>query len=208
MNASQPAVGLGAVLRSLNGDRGYGIALLGACVLLAAIELGGEPVRNALSFDRSALAEGEWWRVLSAHFVHLDAQHALLNGLGFVLMWALFARDYSPARWATIYFAACLAVAAGLWWFDPQVAWYVGASGTLHGVMSAGTLAHLKRRDLDGWILAAFIVGKLAYEQIAGSMPFAGASNTIVDAHLYGAIGGLAAALVLKPSGQPLYSAR
>lgn len=208
MNAGQPVVGLGAVLRSLNGDRGYGIALLGLCAGLAALEAGGETVRNALSFDRSALADGEWWRVLSAHFVHLDAEHALLNGLGFVLMWALFARDYSPARWAAIYCVACLAVSAGLWWFNPEVAWYVGASGALHGVMAAGTLAHLKRRDLDGWILAAFLVGKLGYEQFAGSMPFAGASNTIVDAHLYGAVGGLAAALVLKPIGQSLYSAR
>jgi rhomboid family GlyGly-CTERM serine protease len=123
-------------------------------------------------------------------------------------MWALFARDYSPGRWATIYFVSCFAVSAGLWCFDPEVAWYVGASGALHGVMSAGTLAHLKRRDLDGWILAAFVVGKLAYEQTAGSMPFAGGANTIVDAHLYGAIGGLAAALVLKPAGVPVYSAR
>jgi membrane associated rhomboid family serine protease len=39
-------------------------------------------------------------------------------------------------------------------------------------------------------------------------MPFAGGSNTIVDAHLYGAIGGLAAALLLKPLRHSLYSAR
>lgn len=208
MNADGPPSGLGAVLRSLNGDRAYGIALLGVCAMIAAFELGGEATRNALSFDRSALTSGEWWRILSAHFVHLDAEHALLNGLGVVLVWALFARDYSPGRWATIYLTSCLAVSAGLWWFNPEVAWYVGASGALHGVMAAGTLAHVKRRDLDGWILAAFVVGKLAYEQIAGSMPFAGGANTIVDAHLYGAIGGLAAALVLKPAGQSLYSAR
>ena len=208
MNAEQQATGLGGVLRSLNGDRGYGIALLGVCVMFAAFELGGDPVRNALSFDRSALAAGEWWRILSAHFVHLDATHALLNGLGVVLMWALFARDYTPGRWATIYLAACLAVSAGLWFFNGEVAWYVGASGALHGAMSAGTVAHIRRRDLDGWILAAFVIGKLAYEQIAGSMPFAGGANTIVDAHLYGAIGGFAAALVLKPAGQSLYSGR
>jgi rhomboid family GlyGly-CTERM serine protease len=207
MNAEQPAAGLSAVLRSLNLDRGYGIALLGVCAVFAAFELGGEPARNALSFDRAALSAGEWWRALSAHFVHLDAQHALLNGFGVVLMWALFARDYSPGRWATIYFTACLTVSAGLWWLNADVAWYVGASGALHGIMSAGTLAHLKRRDLDGWILAVFVVGKLAYEQVAGSMPFAGGANTIVDAHLYGAIGGFAAALVLKPAPQPLYSA-
>ena len=92
--------------------------------------------------------------------------------------------------------------APGLWLLKPQVDWYVGASGALHGVMAAGTLAHLQAarpRRLDP---RGFIVGKLTYEQFAGSMPFAGGANTIVDAHLYGAIGGLAAALVLKPSGR------
>jgi len=79
----------------------------------------------------------------------------------------------------------------------------VGASGALHGVMTAGTLAHLRRRDLDGWILAVFIVAKLSYEQIAGSMPFAGALNTVVDAHLYGAIGGLVLALFLRSRAEP-----
>src|ERR1044071_4813538 len=98
MNAEGPPRGLAGVLKSLNCDRAYGWALLGACALLAALELGGEPVRNALSYQRTALASGEWWRLLSAHFVHLDAGHATLNGLGLVLMWALFARDYSPMR--------------------------------------------------------------------------------------------------------------
>jgi rhomboid family GlyGly-CTERM serine protease len=204
MNAEAPLRGLGGFLKSLNGDRAYGWALLAACALLALIELGGEPLRHALSYQRTAIAGGEWWRLLSAHFVHLDAGHALLNGLGLVLMWALFARDYSPLRWLAIYLTSSLAISAGLWVLNPEVDWYVGASGALHGVMAAGTLAHLRRRDLDGWILAGFIVVKLSYEQIAGSMPFAGAANTIVDAHLYGAIGGLALALFLPSRAEPL----
>ena len=198
MNAELPGKGLGAVLKSLNCDRAYGVALLGVCTLLAVPELGGEAVRNAGSFDRAAIGAGQWWRLLSAHFVHLDAEHALLNGFGLVLMWALFARDYSPWRWLAIYLFAALTISAGLWFLNPELDWYVGASGALHGVMTAGTWAHLKRRDLDGWILAAFIVAKLSYEQFAGSMPFAGAANTIVDAHLYGAVGGLVLAIFLK----------
>jgi rhomboid family GlyGly-CTERM serine protease len=198
MNAETPAHGLGGVLKSLNGDRAYGFALLGVCALLATLEFFGDSARQALSFDRSALAEGQWWRLLTAHFVHLDAEHAFLNGLGVVLMWALFARDYSPWAWAAIYSGSALAVSAGLWFGDPALQWYVGASGALHGVMTAGTLAHLRRRDLDGWILAVFIVAKLSYEQFAGSLPFAGSANTIVDAHLYGAIGGLLVALFLR----------
>jgi len=204
MNADAPVRGLVAFLKSLNCDRAYGWSLLAVCALLALPELGGDPVRNALSYNRVGLAQGEWWRVLTAHFVHMDAGHALLNGLGVVLMWALFARDYSPLRWLAIYLFSALCISAGLWLFNPEVEWYVGASGALHGVMTAGTLAHLKRRDLDAWILAVFIVGKLAYEQLAGSMPFAGATHTIVDAHLYGAVGGLALALLLRPRvGRP-----
>ncbi|HEY6126172.1 MAG TPA: rhombosortase [Steroidobacteraceae bacterium] len=204
MNAKTPAHGLAGVLRSLNGDRAYGIALLCVCALLALPELFGEPARQALSFDRAALASGEWWRLLTAHFVHLDTEHAVLNGLGVVLMWALFARDYSPWRWAAIYCGSALAVSAGLWFANPELEWYVGASGALHGVMTAGTIAHLRRRDLDGWILAAFIVVKLGYEQFSGALPFAGSPDTIVDAHLYGAIGGVVLGLLLKSRREPL----
>ncbi|HEX6396979.1 MAG TPA: rhombosortase [Steroidobacteraceae bacterium] len=203
MNAEAPPRGLGQFLKSLNGDRGYGWALLGVCALLGLIELGGEPLRAAWSYQRTAIAAGEWWRVITAHFVHLDANHALLNTLGLVLMWALFARDYSPLRWLAIYLFSSLAISFGLYVFDPEVHWYVGASGALHGVMTAGTLAHLRRRDLDGWILAAFILAKLSYEQLAGSMPFAGGANTLVDAHLYGAIGGLLLALFLRSRAEP-----
>jgi rhomboid family GlyGly-CTERM serine protease len=204
MNVRSPGYGLAGVLRSLNCDRAYGIALLGACALLAVPELLGEPARQAMSFDRGAIGDGQWWRLLSAHFVHLDAAHALLNGFGLVLMWALFARDYSPWRWAAIYCGSALAVSVGLWFLDPELQWYVGASGVLHGVMTAGTIAHLRRRDLDGWILAIFIVLKLAYEQFAGALPFAGTADTIVDAHLYGAIGGVVLGLLLKSRREPL----
>ena len=203
MNVENPVSGLRGIQRSLNCDRAYGIALLAVCALLALPEIFGEPARQALSFDRSALAGGEWWRLLTAHFVHLDAEHAFLNGLGVVLMWALFARDYSPWRWAAIYSGSALAVSAGLWFFNPELDWYVGASGALHGVMTAGTIAHLRRRDLDGWILAVFIIAKLAYEQFAGALPFAGTSSTIVDAHLYGALGGVVLGLFLKSRREP-----
>jgi len=204
MNVDSPATGLGGFLKSLNCDRGYGLALLCVCALLAVPELIGEPARRVLSFDREAIGAGQWWRLLSAHFVHVDLEHAVLNSLGLVLMWALFARDYSPWRWAAIYCGSAIAVSLGLWYANPELQWYVGASGALHGVMAAGTIAHLRRRDLDGWILAIFIVGKLAYEQLAGALPFAGTTNTIVDAHLYGALGGVVLALLMNSRRQPL----
>ncbi len=205
MNVVRPVTGFASVLKSLNCDGRYGLALAVVLGLLMVPEWWGEAARAALRYDRAAIAvDGDWWRALTAHVVHLDFTHAVLNSLGMLLMWALFARDFSPVRWVPIWIGSSLAVTAGLWLLNPDVRWYVGASGALHGVMTAGTLAHLRRRDLDGWILAAFIVLKLGYEQWAGTMPFADSGTTISESHLYGAVGGLAVALFLKSRREPL----
>ena len=68
MNAEAPAGGLVAVLKSLNCDRAYGWGLLAACALLALPELGGDTVRDALSYERTALAQGQWWRAAQRAF--------------------------------------------------------------------------------------------------------------------------------------------
>jgi rhomboid family GlyGly-CTERM serine protease len=204
MNVSRHVTGFAAIVKSLNGDGRYGLALLALFGLFQLPELFGDSIRHALRFDRAAMEGGEWWRWLTCHWVHLDFTHAVLNGLGLVLMWALFARDFSPARWAAIWLASSVAVSVGLWFFNPNIGWYVGASGALHGVMTAGTLAHIRRGDLDGWILAAFIVAKIGYEQWTGALPFGDSGNTISDAHSYGALGGLALAILLRSRSDPL----
>jgi rhomboid family GlyGly-CTERM serine protease len=205
MNSKRPVTTFRRVLTSLNCDGKFGLGLLLACAVLLLPELAGDTGRALLRYDRAGLAAGQLWRLLTAHVVHLDLEHAALNSLGLVLMWALFARDYKPGQWALILLCSIAAIDAGLWLRDSTVAWYVGSSGALHGVMTAGTLAHLRRRDLDGWILAAFIVGKLSFEQLSGALPFAeSGAGVVVDAHLYGSLGGLAVALALYSRPEPL----
>jgi rhomboid family GlyGly-CTERM serine protease len=194
-----------AVLASLNCDARYGLGLLAACALLLLPQIFGDAGRSWLRFERAGLAHGQLWRLITAHIVHLDLEHAALNCLGLVLMWALFARDYRPRQWFPILLGAVAAIDAGLWLRDSStVAWYVGSSGVLHGVMSAGTLAHVRRRDLDGWILAAFLIVKLGYEQFAGALPFEnGGVGVVVDAHFYGALGGIAVAAFMGTRHAP-----
>jgi len=196
MAVKQPVGRFNVGLSSLDSDGWRGAALLAACALLLLPEVAGEAGRTALRYDRAALAAGEWWRLITAHFVHLNLEHAMLNAAGLTLMWALFMRDYAPGQWALILLASIAAIDVGLWFHEPGLAWYVGASGILHGAMAAGSWAHLRRGEFDGWILATFLVAKLVYEQVAGAMPFStGLGAVVVDAHLYGALGGFAAAL-------------
>ncbi len=184
-------------LESLNCDAGWGLALALCALALLAPMLAGEAGRELLRYDRSALAAGEWWRLATAHLVHLSWRHALLNVLGLALLWALFARDYTPRQWLLILGAAALAIDAGLLLLHSTLDWYVGSSGVLHGALAAGALAHLRRGEADGWLLTGLLAGKLAYEHWAGALPFAGAVAVVLPAHLYGAVGGAAAALAV-----------
>ncbi|HZF26985.1 MAG TPA: rhombosortase [Steroidobacteraceae bacterium] len=176
-------------------------------MLLATIESTGDAGRLLLRYQRDAIFAGEWWRLLTGHLVHLGWAHLALNLMGLALMWALFAGDYAPRQWLIILAGSVVAIDVGFLVFNPDLAWYVGLSGVLHGVMLAGTIAHWRRREPDAWLLALFLVAKLVYEQTLGVMPFSAKSAggpVVVDAHLYGAIGALVVLAGLTLLRKPL----
>ncbi len=182
------------IAAALQWDRGRWIWLLIMVVALDLVLGLGDSVAALLRYDRSGIAAGGWWRLLTAHIVHLDLHHLLLNELGLVLVWALFADDYDPLEWCIIVFAGALAISSGLWWLSPRIAWYVGASGVLHTVMAAGVARHLAARAWDRWILTAGLAAKLAYEQLGGHEP----ALVVVNAHLYGATAGFVVGALLS----------
>src|ERR1700743_599575 len=85
--------------RSLNCDARYGAALAGSVGGSLLLNLGGDGARGLLWYERDALARFQWWRLLSAHLVHLGWMHVLLNCGGLLLLWMLYARELTPARW-------------------------------------------------------------------------------------------------------------
>lgn len=209
MHPSEPADGIASagsfnrLLRSLNCDGRRGLTVTLLCCALLAAALGGQGVRDALRYDRNALAAGQWWRLATAHLVHLGFEHAAVDVLALLLLWVLFASDYSPRAWLAILAAAAAAIDLGLWISDSTLIWYVGSSGVLHGVFAAGAVARLRRGERDGWLLAALLVTKLTYEQSIGALPLV-PGPVVVDAHLYGALGGTLAALVCRVRSQPV----
>jgi rhomboid family GlyGly-CTERM serine protease len=147
-----------------------------------------------LRFDRVAVLAGEWWRLLTGNIVHLGWNHLLLNLAGLALIWVLFPATLTPTRAAVLFTFSSLAVTVGLLEFTPSLHWYVGLSGALHGILVGAAVMSL-RRDLrmEQWLLAGVGV-KILWEQWHG--PSADTEKlvggaVVVDAHLYGALGGL-----------------
>jgi rhomboid family GlyGly-CTERM serine protease len=176
----------------------WGIGLIVCAIVLLA--LGGEVVRSALQYERSTVLDaGEYWRLATAHFVHGSLLHAMLNSAGLLLMAALFPRHYSPGAWIIVGISSVVAIDAGFVWNEPQLEWYVGLSGVLHGVLAAGAIAWWRNESkVLALALSLVVIGKLAWEQLAGALPLSGDMPVIVDAHLYGAVGGAVAALILQ----------
>jgi rhomboid family GlyGly-CTERM serine protease len=204
MNVYYQRERLHRLAKSLNCDGRRGWLLLAACALLLLLQSGGMPAQLALRYDRAGLYAGQWWRLVTAHLIHLGFEHALLDVTGLALMWALFARDYSLGAWLWILGLSAAGIDAGLWVLSSTTQWYVGSSGVLHGVLAAGTYAHLRTRQPDGWVLAVFLIGKLVYEQSAGALPLTAGGAVIVDAHLYGAVAGALAAVLLRGAAKPV----
>jgi rhomboid family GlyGly-CTERM serine protease len=173
-----------------------GITVVVAALLAATGEWG----REALRYDRELIADGEVWRLLSGHIAHLGWPHFLMNGAGLLLIWYLVATQFRLREWLLITALVVAGIDLGFWLLQPQLIWYVGLSGVLHGLLAAGSVSGLRSRHSEYWLIAAFLLGKLVYEQWLGPLPGSegtAGGNVIVAAHLYGAVSGALAGLAL-----------
>jgi rhomboid family GlyGly-CTERM serine protease len=165
-----------------------------------ALMLGDDLAREWLRFDRAAIVNGQFWRLLTGHYVHLGVPHFLLNSAGLLLVWYLIGTQFSANQWLLIGAGSIIGIDLGFWLFEPQLSWYVGLSGLLHGLLVAGIINAWDEDRPMASILAVMVVAKLIYEQLAGPLPGSVASSggsVIVAAHLYGAVGGAFTAVVL-----------
>jgi rhomboid family GlyGly-CTERM serine protease len=173
--------------------------LLGLLILVVVLlECGGDAIRLGCRYDRAAILQGEYWRLVSGHLVHASWNHLFENLAGIGLLAALFPRDYSLRHWLLLTLASLVAIDVGFVWNEPQLEWYVGLSGLLHGLLAAGTVAWWRfETKVLATLLTVIFLGKMGYEQIYGSLPSASEMAVVSEAHLYGAVGGLVAGLLL-----------
>lgn len=165
------------------------VGLLAAVLVL--LWFTGETGRELLRYERSAVLQGQYWRLLTGHLVHGSGQHLLLNAVGLGLIAALFPREYSLRAWLLILGSSIATIDLGFVLLEPQLAWYVGLSGVLHGALAAGAIGWWRHESRAlALALTAVLVGKLAWEQWHGALPLSGDMPVVVDAHLYGAVGG------------------
>lgn len=173
---------------------------LAVAALAIAVALLGPDADLGLRYERAAILHGQVWRLFTGHWVHLGTSHLIMNLAGLALIWALVGRMFTAWQWLGVTLICALSISGGLLAFNPELAWYVGLSGLLHGYLVSGCLAELRAGYRSAWLLLALVWAKLIYEQVAGPLPgseLGTGGAVVVDAHLYGALAGILAAAVI-----------
>ena len=199
------------VARVTKGARRFGYEGVGAIVTKALIGInvlvflanlgqgaslnrnGGELYIDGLLFGPIIAANDEWWRLMTAAFLHGNAIHI---GMNMLMLWWIGApveEALGRARYLALYLVSALAGSAGALLLTPE-AFTVGASGAIFGILGAALVFERQRNYVLGGSAMSIIALNLI---LTFAIP-----NISIGGHLGGLVGGALCALALSRFGR------
>jgi rhomboid protease GluP len=175
------------------------LALL-AAIFVAELRMGALDSRASIvafgALVRERVVAGEYWRLLTAPWLHGGTEHLVGNGIALYILGLVCEAAFGRAQFVVLYVLSGLAgsIVSILLSAGPSV----GASGAIFGLQGAAIV--LLRRERDRLLVrdrrVGFVLLIWAVYSIAG-----GLTEIFIDngAHIGGALGGALVALRLHP---------
>lgn len=173
-------------------------ALIGICVIAFVAEMfgggasgfggGGDLIREGGIYG-PAVADGEWYRVVTSAFLHAGLLHLAFNMFALYILGTLLEPAIGSVRFAGIYFVSVLAGSLGVVLITPDEL-AVGASGGVFGLMAAAFFI-ARDRGLDE------LASQIGFFVVLNLVFTFSISNISVGAHIGGLIGGIVASLLM-----------
>jgi membrane associated rhomboid family serine protease len=139
------------------------------------------------------VGEGDWWRLITAAFLHYGPFHLIMNMLALYWFGTLLERRIGSGKYLLLYIVSGLAGSAGALLMDPTVP-TVGASGAIFGILGAGLVLEQQRDYVFGGSALGVIVINLVLTFSIASISIGG--------HIGGLLGGAIATLGLSRFGR------
>jgi membrane associated rhomboid family serine protease len=153
---------------------------------------GGDVFFRGLLFG-PAVADGEWWRLITSAFLHGNLLHLGLNMLAVYWLGGAVESYLGHARYLAVYLVSGLAGSAGALLVTPAEP-TVGASGAIFGILGALlVIEYSETGQLAGQALMLIAVNLLFTFSIPGIS---------IGGHLGGLAGGIAATFALARFGR------
>jgi rhomboid protease GluP len=175
------------------------LALL-TVIFVAEVRMGALESRDSIiamgALARERVAAGEYWRLLTAPWLHGGTEHLVGNGIALYILGMVCEAAFGPVQFVVLYVLSGLAgsIVSVLVSVGPSV----GASGAIFGLQGAALV--LLRRERERLLVrdrrVGFVLLIWAIYTIAG-----GLTDPFIDngAHIGGALGGALLASRLHP---------
>jgi len=187
--------GTGAIVTKTLIGLNVGVFLLALALGASPGQAGGDVFREgALIVGNQfiGLAAGEWWRLVTAGFIHSGLIHL---GFNMVLLWwfgAPLEDGLGRARYLALYGVSLLAGSAGAILVNPQSP-TVGASGAVFGLFGAAFVLERQAGITQGPAFTVIVLNLV----LSFVLP-----NISIGGHLGGLVGGALAMLALTRFGR------
>ena len=135
-------------------------------------------------------AGGEWWRIITAGFLHGSIIHLALNMFVLYILGTMLEPAIGSPRTVAIYFVALVAGSAGALLLAEPVQNTVGASGAIYGLFAAALLIARDRGMTE-------VVTQLGFWLVLNLVLTFSVSGISIGGHLGGLVGGAIAGLVV-----------
>jgi membrane associated rhomboid family serine protease len=151
------------------------------------------PLFNKWVLFGPAVANGDWWRLITSTFLHASILHIAFNMYFLWFVGSAVEQALGRGRFLLIYLVSGLAGSAGALVYTPNSP-TVGASGAIFGILGAALVLERQRNYVLGGSALALVVINLV-------LSFA-ISGISIGGHIGGLIGGVLCTLVLSKFGR------
>jgi rhomboid family GlyGly-CTERM serine protease len=153
---------------------------------------------SRLIYDRTAVAQGETWRLWTGHLVHFGWPHFIADAGLFLILGRLLERQHPAASYVSLLFMP-LAIAVAMYWGDPSMVRYGGLSAINFGLLVFLALQGWQKNWVDWfwpvvfsiYVLEIVVEAKSRHGTGGGMIQFSDSSIRVATmAHVGGAIFG------------------
>ena len=145
-----------------------------------------------------AIADGQYWRLFTAMFLHAGLLHIAFNAYALWLFGSMIESNLGKTRFVLIYFVTGFLASAASYTFGPVQSLAVGASGAIFGIFGAFIAFNYRRRHLA---MASANLRWAATMLMLNALLAFGFGAIDWRAHLGGLVAGVAAGFVAEGWG-------
>ncbi|WP_165311838.1 rhombosortase [Vibrio ziniensis] len=154
-----------------------------------------ESISHVMIWQADAIANGQWWRIVTGNLTHTNFTHLMMNLLG---LWVISYLFHPKTRHFAV-LTLLISIWIGISLLFTDMSNYLGLSGTLHGLFAFYALKEALGGRKSSWLLVLGVILKVVSEQLFGAPDSTAEmihARVAIEAHLSGLLAGITLSVI------------